>query len=108
MLFAERDKDGKIIAIRHAADEKATEPVSGMDEELLAFFKNINKDPFAEMLSASDFGVIRVVEDLIDLLISKNVILFTDLPLEAQQKIKTRKNIRQKIDDHNFMVDDII
>ncbi len=108
MLYAERDKDGKIIAVRHTADEKATEPVSGINEELMEFFKKINKDPWTEMLSASDLGVIRVVEDLIDLLIRKNIILFTELPPEAQRKIKTRKQIRRKIDDHNFMVDDII
>lgn len=108
MLFAERDKDGKIKSIRHTADDKATEPISGINKELMDFFKNVNKDPWAEMLSVSDIGVIRVVEDLIDLLISKNIILFTELPPEAQQKIRTRKHIRKKIDNQNFMVDDII
>ena len=38
--------------------------------------------------------MIRIVEDLIELLIQKNLIMFTDLPNAAQQKILMRNQIR--------------
>ena len=60
------------------------------------------------LLELSDVGIIRILEDLIDLLIRKNVILFTELPLEAQAKISERKKVRERIAPGDIMVDDIL
>ena len=109
MLYVERDRDGNIIGLRYSSDEKATEKKSIMDEEILEFLdKNVDADPWVQLLSLSDIGIIRILEDLIDLLIRKNVILLTDLPEEAQDKIRERKRVRKKITDHTIMVDDIL
>lgn len=43
-----------------------------------------------------DTGLIRVLEDLVDVLVSNNVICITDLPAEAQQKLFERKNFRDR------------
>jgi hypothetical protein len=43
-----------------------------------------------------DTGLIRVLEDLVDVLVSNNVICITDLPAEAQQKLFARKNFRDR------------
>lgn len=48
-------------------------------------------------LSQTDTGMIRVIEDLIDTLIDKNVIAINDLPVEAKDKINNRKILRDKI-----------
>jgi hypothetical protein len=80
-----------------------------MDEEILEFLnRSVDTDPWMQLLSLSDIGTIRILEDLIDLLIRKNIILFTELPAEAQTKINERKQIREKIDTDQLMVDDIL
>ena len=108
MLYVERDENGVIVAIRHTPGEKATEKKSVMDEELAEFLKDVSIDPWVQMLSLSDIGIIRIVEDLIDLLVRKKVILSSDLPVEAQQKLSERQQVRQHLDNHDFMVDDIL
>lgn len=45
----------------------------------------------------SDVALIRVIEDIIDALIDKNVIMFTDLPEAARAKILSRKNARERL-----------
>jgi len=39
---------------------------------------------------------IRVLEDLVDVLVARNVINITDLPSEAQHKLFARKNFRER------------
>jgi hypothetical protein len=109
MLYVERDDNGKIIGLHRSPDPKADEQKSIMDEEILEFLnKNVDTDPWIRLLSLSDIGIIRILEDLIDLLIRKNVILFTDLPEGAQSKIRERKKVRERITPQDFMVDDIL
>ena len=109
MLYVERDDNGNIIGLHRSPDPKADEQKSIMDEEILAFLnKNVDTDTWVRLLSLSDIGIIRILEDLIDLLIRKNVILFTDLPEEAQSKIRERKKVRERITPQDFMVDDIL
>ncbi len=50
-------------------------------------------DP-AQALSPTDTGLARVLEDLIDVLISKGLIQFTDLPESAQRKLLERRSTR--------------
>lgn len=109
MLYVERDKDGKIIALHNKPNPNAGEQKSLMDEEILDFLsKNADTDPWIQFLSLSDTGIIRILEDLIDLLIRKNVILFTELPEDAQLKIRERKRVRETMAPQNIMVDDIL
>ncbi len=109
MLYIERDNDGNIISLHNKPETDASEQKSIMDEEILEFLnRSVDTDPWMQLLSLSDIGTIRILEDLIDLLIRKNIILFTELPAEAQTKINERKQIRKKIDTDQLMVDDIL
>lgn len=47
-----------------------------------------------EEIEQSDREMIRVYEDLVDLLIGKNLVLLTDLPTPAQEKLLRRKRLR--------------
>ena len=53
-------------------------------------------------LSESDVGLARVLEDVIDVLITRGVIQFTDLPEAAQSKLlerrETRANLKDRLD----------
>lgn len=109
MLYVERNDAGNIIALHDKPVSGAEEQKSMMDQEVLEFLhKNAETDPTVQLLSHSDVGIIRILEDLIDLLIRKNVILFTDLPAEAQAKISERKQLRKKIGQNNLIAEDIL
>lgn len=52
-----------------------------------------------DMLSQTDVGLARVLEDLIDVLITRGVIQFTDLPQGAQLKLLERRETRANLAD---------
>jgi hypothetical protein len=51
-----------------------------------------------------------VLDDLIEVLVRKNVIMLTDLPEEARVKLGTRKDVRRRMQDvdPSLTVDDIL
>lgn len=59
-----------------------------------------------EKLAESDQALIRVVEDLIDTLIGKDLLRFTDLPEAAQAKLLERRNLRRSVNALNLLQDD--
>ena len=64
-----------------------------------------------EILSRSDLDMARISEDLIDVLISKNIINFTDFPKPAQDKLMRRRQLRRNLSTLTSLVgdqDDII
>ena len=48
-------------------------------------------------LSATDADLARITEDLINVLVQKGVILFTDLPPAAQAKLLARRQTRAAV-----------
>jgi hypothetical protein len=109
MLYVERNGEGSIIAMYRSPKPNASEEKSVVDEEILDFLnKTISADSRKLLLSLSDMGIIRLLEDLIDLLIQKNVIFYTELPEQAQEKIQERKRLRERITPQTLTVDDIL
>lgn len=109
MLFVERDQEGAIVAIRREEQDHGQETVSLLDEEILSFLRSAGEiESLAQLLMHSDASIVRVLEDLVDLLIRKNVILFTELPAEAQAKLQSRKQLRACLSDDQLMVSDIL
>ena len=109
MLYVERTENGKIVALHSSPHPHAGEQKSVMDEEILDFLHTtVSADSRKLLLSLSDMGIIRLLEDLIDLLIHKNVIFFTELPEQAQERIKERKRLRDTLNPQDLMVDDIL
>lgn len=109
MLYIERNSDGTIAAIHQSPSEKATEQKTLLDEEIIAFLsKDSGLDSWIQLLSLSDVSIIRVIEDLIDVLVKKNIIMLTDLPEEARDKLKERKSVRQKMENDPFIVNNIL
>ena len=109
MLYVERDKDGEISALHSYPAHNSMEQKPAMDDEVLNFVKkNVTTDSFKLLLSLSDTNVIRIIEDLVDLLIKKNIILFTELPEQAQAKIRERKQVREEMVSQDLVVDNIL
>ncbi len=107
MLYAEKDANGVIVAIRKMTESEAqgNKPVSTAD---LADFLSGSETMLQSLLAQLDIGVIRVLDDLIDLLVRKNIIVLTDLPEEARKKLFERKSVRYKMQEQHFLADDIL
>lgn len=59
-----------------------------------------------QALAASDAGLARVTEDLIDILITRGVIQFTDFPPAAQAKLLERRQTRATLSNRLKLLDD--
>ena len=91
-----------VVAIYRSADPAtgATEFVPPGNAELVAFAKDIAPD----VLAQADLELIRVLEDLVDLLIDRNLISFSDLPDAAQQKLLRKKGNRKGANSASLLV----
>ncbi len=58
------------------------------------------------LLSESDTGLARVLEDLIDVLITRGLIQFTDLPEAAQAKLLERRQTRASMSNRLDLLPD--
>ncbi|GAB1259167.1 hypothetical protein [Aurantivibrio plasticivorans] len=109
MLYVQRDQEGHIVAINSHATAECYEALDANHDDIKAILegnKSSKPGEHTSQLRESDLDFIRVVEDLINLLISKNVICFTDLPEEAQRKINHRRNIRAALNRELDLLDD--
>jgi FMN phosphatase YigB (HAD superfamily) len=98
MPFVHKDAAGKILAVY-------TDPVDGAEElapndpALKAFIQqNIPNASAGGEWMESDLALARVIEDLIEVLIDKKVIMFTDFPEGAQKKLLERRGLRKEFD----------
>ncbi len=111
MPYVMRNAEGRIIAVLSEAVE-GSHLVSPNDDELKAFLKNDSPERRAQReLMESDMGLIRVIEDLIDILIERRLIMFTDFPEPVQKKLLARRGLRKEFsymddifsDDEGFL-----
>ena len=92
MPYVHRDARGQIDRIHRDAAPGA-EFLPPEHPELQAMLGCSTKNAsFAHL----DTGLIRVLEDLVDVLVAHNVLRITDLPAEAQQKLFARKHFRDR------------
>lgn len=108
MAFVQRDQQGNIVAVFDSAQPEAHEFISLTSPELQEFLaRQASPDDAKTLLSTSDHQLIRVLEDLINTLIDKGIILFTDLPLAAREKLANREKIRDRLSSlENLMNED--
>jgi len=91
MFHVSRNADGAIQTVSRQP-QLGSEMLDENDPEIQGFFKATTP-----AFNAADADFVRVLEDLIDTLILKNVIHQTDLPAAAQQKLMARKGLRNRI-----------
>lgn len=99
MSYVKRDSQGQICAISLTSDEGFEEKVDPHSEEYLDFLnKEMGEiDSARQALNKSDAEIARVTEDLIYLLMEKQVILFTELPSAVQEKLLNREKLRESL-----------
>lgn len=102
MIYVKRDANGAVVAV-----SKEPSP----DFEILADTPASEIDEFLGAVAGSEFqtsdlSFIRALDDVIDLLISKNVILFTELPSVVQEKFTERAAMRERRRDALNLLED--
>ena len=93
MFHVFRNSEGAIRSVSRE-QQPGSEMLDEQDAEIQRFF---HASAVAPAFDAADADFVRVLEDLIDTLILKNVIHQTDLPAAAQKKLMVRKGLRSRI-----------
>jgi hypothetical protein len=92
MLYVARDSEGRISELHPMPLDNVREALPADHPEVLQF---IHERWRQNELHELDRDFVRVIEDTIELLIAKDLILFTDLPAKVQEKLLRRKEVRQ-------------
>src|SRR5262245_24114910 len=103
MPYVRRGSAGEIDAMSDAPGRGFDEELPPNDVEFQRFLARF--EPSRDALAGTDQSFIRVLEDLIELLIARGVIRFTDLPGPAQAKMMARQQMREALRPHVDLLD---
>ena len=106
MFYVQRDAQGQLVRVEAAVYAEATETLPADHHEIQAWYANEVMEVSLKQLKQSDLEMIRVLDDLIEVLISKGVILVTDLPAPAQAKFMDRSQAREALGGLSLLVED--
>ena len=109
MPYVTRDDSGKITGVFDDPEGGALEELRFDDPELMHFISE--KEPSSpeairQILHESDLGMVRLVDDLVDLLIAKGIIKFTELPPVAGEKYLQRQAARERLQGEKSLLID--
>ncbi|MGF6556450.1 hypothetical protein ABIA48_002830 [Pseudomonas sp. S30_BP2TU TE3576] len=106
MFYVQRDAQGLLVRVEPAAYAGATETLPADHHEIQAWFANAAVENSLKQLKQSDLEMIRVLDDLIQVLTQKGVIRVTDLPTAAQAKLMDRNQAREALGGLSQLIDD--
>lgn len=90
MPYVQRDSAGQVVAI-------FAQPGPGHDELLPAGHPDLTALAGVGEFAHLDADLIRVIEDVVDVLIDRGLLRLTDLPPDAQRKLLARKGARARL-----------
>ncbi|MDO9139229.1 MAG: hypothetical protein Q7U38_02720 [Methylobacter sp.] len=95
MPYALQDDAGKILALYEQQEDINAQWLDDNAPAVVSFKQNLLVSAkTAQQLASSDMELIRVLEDVVELLIKKQIFVFTDLPEFAQAKLSKRQKMR--------------
>ncbi|MGI4839856.1 MAG: hypothetical protein ACRYF9_19800 [Janthinobacterium lividum] len=106
MFYVQRDANGQLLRVEAAAYAEANETLPADNHEIQTWFANAAIEGSLKQLKQSDLDMIRVLDDLIQVLTSKGVIRVTDLPEAAQAKLTDRTNAREALGGLSHLIND--
>lgn len=104
-MYVKRNEDGQIVQASRKPSAEYREFVPPFAPELQAFMAEDEAFEAVD-LSKTDLSFIRVLEDLLEVLMDKGLISFTDLPEPAQQKVMERQSLRKRLNSVELMSSD--
>lgn len=106
MFYVQRDIEGQLLRVEAAPFEHYTEMLPADHAEIQEWFADDLVENSLKQLKQSDLDMIRVLEDLIEVLTSKGVISITDLPVGAQSKLLNRSTARKALGSLNNLIEE--
>ncbi|MBD1550092.1 tryptophan synthase subunit beta [Pseudomonas typographi] len=106
MFYVQRDELGRLARVEPAAFAEASETLAADHHEILSWFSTQAAERSLAQLKQSDLEMIRVLDDLIQLLVTKGVIRVTDLPDAAQAKWIDRSQAREALGGLSQLLND--
>ena len=111
MPYIQRNESGAIVSLTALPVSDKDQFLPPDDPEVLEFLTHPKmgegvREKATMELFAADLKMIRVVEDLVDLLTMKGIIMFSELPQAVQEKIICKRVTREKASSHDILVDD--
>lgn len=106
MFYVQRNAQGQLIRVEAAVFALATDTLPADHHEIQAWYANEAVEHSLQQLKQSDLDMIRVLDDLIQVLTSKGVIRVTDLPPAAQAKLIDRSHAREALGGLSQLIDD--
>lgn len=102
MVFVQRGNSNEIVAVSREPQPGFPDSLSDDDPQVQEFLLSVGQ---MSALAKTDLEFVRVLEDVLDLLMAKNVLLFTELPERAQAKILERQALRNRNDALDILDD---
>ncbi|MGV8920810.1 MAG: tryptophan synthase subunit beta [Pseudomonas sp.] len=106
MFYVQRDAQGLLIRVEAAPYAESTGTLPVDDHEIQAWYASEVVETSLNQLKQSDMEMIRVLDDLIQVLTTKGVIRVTDLPAAAQAKLMDRTQAREALGGLSHLIDD--
>ena len=106
MFYVQRDQNNALVRVEAQAYAEATETLPADHHEIQAWFAGDEIEDSLKQLKNSDLEMIRVLDDLIQVLTRKGVISVTDLPPAAQAKLMDRNQAREALGGLSQLIDD--
>lgn len=106
MFYVQRDIDGELLRVEAAPYEDYTEMLPADHAQIQEWFSDVQVENSLKQLKQSDLDMIRVLEDLIEVLTSKGVFSITDLPVGAQSKLLSRSTARKALGSLNNLIEE--
>jgi hypothetical protein len=103
MVFIQRDSEHNICAIFKENKDNKLEYIDNAHPDVIQFLTHCAMEKTAVFIK-SDLELIRVLEDLIQILMTKNIISITDFPAPVVEKLVQRAKIREQFLDISFIV----
>lgn len=97
MFYVQRDNGGQLQRVEAAPFDEYTEMLPADNAEVQEWFADDTVENSLKQLKQSDLDMIRVLEDLIEVLTAKGVFSITDLPAGAQAKLLNRSTARKAL-----------
>jgi hypothetical protein len=93
MTYIKRNPSGKLVAVSSGPMDGFVEATMEDQDDLVDYGVELLGREDHDLLK-TDLDFVRVLEDVIELLMAKNVIQFTELPDASQAKMLARKKLR--------------
>ncbi|MEM7071514.1 MAG: hypothetical protein AAF403_07115, partial [Pseudomonadota bacterium] len=99
MPYIGRNEKGEIVAMAREKTGSTPEYIQDNDPDLYNFFNSASSRVLRQLLLQSDQDMIELIDDLIHLLIKRNIIKITDFSESQQRRLYNRRILRKVLEN---------